>query len=194
MHLNSPLLWFLNIRMNLKGPLYCVVYCSMRNPLWGYFGCTYRMVYVELFKLNLTVLPYHTGRDVENFQQMSSWFQKWYSDITPIVLTFVDTYCVRNGSNPLERVRVRVGTGTEPLQRFSPHDNPDRCNWAGFTPKNATFQPHKFASNEVFEFWLYCDMISTQIVQFYEFFYLPLSYMWSDKQSWRQDRKPNNFA
>ena len=33
-------------------------------------------------------------------------------------------------------VRVRVGPGTEPLQRFFQDDNPGRCNWAGFTTKN----------------------------------------------------------
>ena len=54
---------------------------------------------------------------------------------------------VSNGSNPLERFRVRVGTGTEPLQRFLPQENPDRCNWAGFTTKNPAFQPHNFGSN-----------------------------------------------
>jgi hypothetical protein len=59
---------------------------------------------------------------------------------------------VSNGSNPLERFRVRVGTGTEPLQRFLPHENPDHCNWAGFTTKNPAFQPHNFGSNQVFEF------------------------------------------
>jgi len=54
---------------------------------------------------------------------------------------------VSNGSNPLERFRVRVGTGTEPLRRFLPHENPDHCNWAGFTTKNPAFQPHDFGSN-----------------------------------------------
>jgi len=39
---------------------------------------------------------------------------------------------VSNGSNPLERFRVRVGTGTEPLQRLYHMKNPDRCIWAGF--------------------------------------------------------------
>jgi len=46
---------------------------------------------------------------------------------------------VRNGSNPLEQFRVRVGTGTEPLQRFSPYENPDLSNWAGFTTKKPAF-------------------------------------------------------
>jgi len=50
---------------------------------------------------------------------------------------------VSNGSNPLEPFRVRVGTGTEPLQWVLPHNNLDRCNWAGFTTKNPAFQPHE---------------------------------------------------
>jgi hypothetical protein len=58
-----------------------------------------------------------------------------------------DGASVSNGSNPLERFRVRVGTGTEPWQRFLPHENPDRCHWAGFTAKNPAFPPDDFASN-----------------------------------------------
>jgi hypothetical protein len=54
---------------------------------------------------------------------------------------------VSNGSNPLARFRVRVGTGTEPLQRFLPHENPDLSNWAGFTTKNLAFYVHNFGSN-----------------------------------------------
>jgi hypothetical protein len=54
---------------------------------------------------------------------------------------------VSNGSNPLEQFRVRVGTGTEPLQRVLPHENLDRCHWAGFTTKNPAFQVHIFGSN-----------------------------------------------
>jgi len=54
---------------------------------------------------------------------------------------------VSNGSNPLERFRVRVGTGPELLQWVLPHENPDRCNWAGFTSKNPEFQRHIFSSN-----------------------------------------------
>jgi len=54
---------------------------------------------------------------------------------------------VCNGSNPLERFRVRVGTGPEQLQQALPHENPDRCNWAGFTPKSPAFQHHNFRSN-----------------------------------------------
>jgi len=67
---------------------------------------------------------------------------------------------VSNGSSLLEGCRVRVGTGTEPLQWALPHENPDRCKWAGFTTKNPAFQHHKFGSNQVFEFWSYRDMIS----------------------------------
>jgi len=87
---------------------------------------------------------------------------------------------VSNGSNPLERFRVNIGTGMEPLQRILPHENPDHCNWAGFTTNNPAFQPHNFGSNQVSEFWLYCDMISMYIVQFYELFRLPLSDMRSN--------------
>jgi len=54
---------------------------------------------------------------------------------------------VSNGSNLLGQFRVRVGTRTEPLQRVWPHKYPDRCNWAGFTTKNPSFQPHHVSSN-----------------------------------------------
>jgi len=53
---------------------------------------------------------------------------------------------ISNSSNLLERFRVGVGTGTELLQRFLPHKNPDRCNWAGCTTNNPAFQPHNFGS------------------------------------------------
>jgi len=46
---------------------------------------------------------------------------------------------VRHGSNPLERLGVGVAAGTEPLQQVLPRDNPDCCNWAGFTTKYAAF-------------------------------------------------------
>jgi hypothetical protein len=54
---------------------------------------------------------------------------------------------VNNGSHPRERFRLRVGTGIELLQRFLPHENPDSCNWAGFTTKNPAFEPLNFGSN-----------------------------------------------
>jgi len=58
--------------------------------------------------------------------------------------TFFTMSSVRNGSNRLVQLRVRVGKWTELLQRFLPHENPDRCNFAGFTTKNLAFQPHNF--------------------------------------------------
>jgi len=67
---------------------------------------------------------------------------------------------VSNGSKWLVQFRVRVGTGTEPLQRVLPLKNPDHCNWAGFTTTNPAFQTHNFDSNGVSEFWLYRDMIN----------------------------------
>jgi hypothetical protein len=54
---------------------------------------------------------------------------------------------VSNDSNPLEQFRVSVGTRTEPLQRFLPHENLDYSTWAGFTTKNPAFQAHNFGSN-----------------------------------------------
>jgi len=59
---------------------------------------------------------------------------------------------VSNGSNPLERFRVRDETGPEPLKRALPHENPDRCNWAGFITKNPALHHHTFASSVRFEF------------------------------------------
>jgi len=67
---------------------------------------------------------------------------------------------VRNGSNPLEQFRVRVGTGTELLQRVLPHKNSDCCIWLGFTTNNPAYEPHNFSSNWEFEFWLYRDMMN----------------------------------
>jgi len=57
------------------------------------------------------------------------------------------TASVSNCSNPLERVWVRVRTGTEPWQQVLPHKNPDCCHWACFTTKNPSFHAHNFGSN-----------------------------------------------
>ena len=46
---------------------------------------------------------------------------------------------VSNGSNPLERFRVRVGTGTEPWQRFYHMKHPDRWHLGWFPPQNPAF-------------------------------------------------------
>jgi len=54
---------------------------------------------------------------------------------------------VSNGSKSPGRFRVRFRPGTEPLQRVLPHENPDRCHWAGFTTKNPALQVHNFRSN-----------------------------------------------
>jgi len=43
---------------------------------------------------------------------------------------------VSNGSNPLVRFRVRVGTGTEPWQRCYHMKNPDRWHLGRFPPQN----------------------------------------------------------
>jgi len=48
-------------------------------------------------------------------------------------------HSVSNGSNPLERFRVRVGTGTEPWQRFYHMENPDRWHLGRFPPQNPAF-------------------------------------------------------
>jgi len=70
----------------------------------------------------------------------------------PKIVYQLPTVTGSNGSIPLERCGVRVGTGTELLQRVLPHDNPHRCNWAGFTTNNPVFQHHNFVSNQVFQF------------------------------------------
>ena len=67
--------------------------------------------------------------------------------VTETKLSLCEATTVGKGSNPLVWFRVRVGTGTKPLQRFLPQENPDRCNWASFTTKNPAFQPHNFVSN-----------------------------------------------
>jgi len=63
-----------------------------------------------------------------------------------------DGSSVSNGSNPLKRFPVRVGSRTEPLQQALPQKNLDHSNWAGFTTKNLAFQHHNIDSNYVFEF------------------------------------------
>jgi len=54
---------------------------------------------------------------------------------------------VSNGSKSPGQFRVRFRSGTEPLQRVLPHENPDRCHWAGFTTKKPALQVHNFRSN-----------------------------------------------
>jgi len=54
---------------------------------------------------------------------------------------------VRNGSNPLERFLVQVGTRTELLEWVLPDENLDRRNLAGFSTKNQPFQLPIFACN-----------------------------------------------
>ena len=46
---------------------------------------------------------------------------------------------VSNRSNPLERFRVRVGTGTEPWQCFHHMKNPDRWHLGWFPSQNPAF-------------------------------------------------------
>jgi len=59
----------------------------------------------------------------------------------------MDTGSVSNGSKSPGRFRVRFRPGTEPFQWVLPHENPDRCHWAGFTTKNPALQVHNFRSN-----------------------------------------------
>jgi hypothetical protein len=46
---------------------------------------------------------------------------------------------VSKGSNPVERFRVRVGTGTKPWQRFYHMKNPDCWHVGQFPPQNPAF-------------------------------------------------------
>jgi hypothetical protein len=54
---------------------------------------------------------------------------------------------ISNGSNLLEQFRVRVGTGTEPLQQFYHMKNLDGCIWASFHLKAWPLQAEIFGSN-----------------------------------------------
>jgi hypothetical protein len=101
---------------------------------------------------------------------------------------------VSNSSNPLERFWVRIGTGTEPLQRALPRENPYGCNWVGFTTKHPVFQYHNFASNYVGEFWWYRDVISIWNVQYDQLFHLPILNLWSDQYSLSRYSNPANFS
>ena len=51
-----------------------------------------------------------------------------------------------NGSKSPVRFWAQFQPSTGPLQCVSPHENPDRCNWAAFTTENPAFQPHNFGS------------------------------------------------
>jgi len=71
---------------------------------------------------------------------------------------------VTNRSKCMVQFMVRFQLGTGELKQGSPHENPDRCDWAGFTTKIPAFQLHNFFSNRVSEFWSYCDLISTKLL------------------------------
>jgi len=73
---------------------------------------------------------------------------------------------VSNSHNPQEWIQVSVYCATEPLKYIYHMKNQDRCIWTGFQLKIRLLQSQIFHSNSVFEFWLYCDMIYTWIVQF----------------------------
>ena len=90
-------------------------------------------------------------RSISNDYGGTRWFK--YDDTIMLPLlgseksSAVHIISVSNGSNPLVRFPVRVGTGTEPLQWVLLHENPDCCNWAGFTTKNLAFQLNNLGSN-----------------------------------------------
>jgi len=73
---------------------------------------------------------------------------------------------VSNGSKFPGRFRVWLRPKQDNCNGSCHMENPDRSKWGSFTTKNCTFQVHNFASNYVFEYWLYRDMISIQILQF----------------------------
>jgi hypothetical protein len=54
---------------------------------------------------------------------------------------------ISNRSIPLERICIKVGTGTDLLQRFLPHENPDHCHCAGYTTKNPELPIRNCSSN-----------------------------------------------
>ena len=57
--------------------------------------------------------------------------EEWISKVV-----FVTMYSVSNGSNPLERFRVMVGTGTKPWQPFYHIYSPDRWYLGRFPPQD----------------------------------------------------------
>ena len=65
----------------------------------------------------------------------------------PIVTILALIPSVSNGSKSPGRFRVQFRPGSEPSQQVLPHENPDRCHWAGFTSKNPAFQVHNFRCN-----------------------------------------------
>jgi hypothetical protein len=60
------------------------------------------------------------------------------------------TCIVSNSRNPPEQFRVRVGTRTKPLQRFSHMNTLDHCCWAGYHLKPGLGMPIFFAPIEDF--------------------------------------------
>ena len=69
--------------------------------------------------------------------------------VTTMHVTIIEAVdiSVSNGSKFPGWFRVQFRPRTEPLQQVLPHENPHRCNWAGFTTKNPSFQHHKFGAN-----------------------------------------------
>jgi len=72
---------------------------------------------------------------------------------------------IGNGSNQLQQFRVRVGTGTRQLQRILLYENPDHCNWAGFSTKARHFNLTPFAlmkclSSDRIVTWPICQLRS----------------------------------
>jgi len=103
-----------------------------------------------------------------------------HRDAVGIIPTFLTSkiYCGVCLPRALTPTTVRNGSKFQGRFRFQFRRQPDCGNksyhtwnlshwkWAGLTTNNPAFWHHNFASNYVFEFWSYHDMISTYIVQF----------------------------
>jgi len=73
---------------------------------------------------------------------------------------------VSKGYSFLVQIQVRIQPGMSPWYWVLPHEFLDSCNWAGFNTENPSLEPHNSGRNEVFVFWLHCNMMNTYIVQF----------------------------
>jgi len=95
--LNSLSCYFLYFCVMGLHIMMCFLYCSMSTTLFGWFGHVQGKVHVRLYLLYPTSLPCHSGRHVENIQEIS-WFFKWDLDITSTTYALVDSSMVFNAS------------------------------------------------------------------------------------------------
>jgi len=72
--LNTPLLLFSDLGAWFLNEIFRFLDCGARKAFFGHFGHIQRQAHVGLFQLYPTSLPCHSGRHVENLQDISCCF------------------------------------------------------------------------------------------------------------------------